>query len=94
MSKRVINVKVLGPFTVGDNAKIAANAVVLEPVPANSTAVGVPARIVKQNGKRTCDLDQVHIPDPVAQELCQTRIQIAKLEKRVAELEKIGKKEQ
>jgi serine O-acetyltransferase len=36
----------------------------------------------------------VHIPDPVAQELCQTRIQIAKLEKRVAELEKIGKKEQ
>ena len=70
--------KVLGPFTVGDNAKIAANAVVLEPVPANST----------------CDLDQVHIPDPVAQELCQTRIQIAKLEKRVAELEKIGKKEQ
>ena len=82
--------KVLGPFTVGDNAKIAANAVVLEPVPANSTAVGVPARIVKQNGKRTCDLDQVHIPDPVAQELCQTRIQIAKLEKRVAELEKIG----
>ena len=86
--------KVLGPFTVGDNAKIAANAVVLEPVPANSTAVGVPARIVKQNGKRTCDLDQVHIPDPVAQELCQTRIQIAKLEKRVAELEKIGKKEQ
>ena len=86
--------KVLGPFTVGDNAKIAANAVVLEPVPANSTAVGVPARIVKQNGKRTCDLDQVHIPDPVAQELCQTRIQIAKLEKRVAELEKLGKKDQ
>ena len=84
----------LGPFTVGDNAKIAAYAVDLDAVPAYSTAVVVPARIVKQNGKRTCDLDQVHIPDPVAQELCQTRKQIAKLEKRVAELEKIGKKAQ
>lgn len=79
--------KVLGPFTVGDNAKIAANAVVLEPVPANSTAVGVPARIVRQNGKRTCDLDQVHIPDPVAQELCQYRIRIENLEKKIEHLE-------
>jgi serine O-acetyltransferase len=79
--------KVLGPFTVGDNAKIAANAVVLESVPANCTAVGVPARIIKQNGKRTCDLDQVHIPDPVSQELCQYRVRLDKLEKRVKELE-------
>lgn len=37
--------KVLGPFTIGDNAKIAANAVVLEKVPADSTAVGIPARV-------------------------------------------------
>ena len=61
--------KVLGPFTISDNSKIAANAVVLEEVPANSTAVGIPARVVRRHGRRVDDLDQVHIPDPVAQEL-------------------------
>ncbi|MBQ8967778.1 serine O-acetyltransferase [Ruminococcus sp.] len=80
--------KVLGPFKVGDNSKIAANAVVLESVPANCTAVGVPARVVKQNGKRTLDLDQVHIPDPVSQELCKDRLELDRLRKRVAELER------
>ena len=79
--------KILGPFKVGDNAKIAANAVVLKEVPPNSTAVGVPARIVRQNGKRTLDLDQVHIPDPVAQELALERKRLARLEKRIAQLE-------
>lgn len=74
--------KILGPFKVGDNSKIAANAVVLEEIPPNSTAVGVPARVVKQNGVRICeDLDQIHIPDPVSQELCQMRYRIDKLEK-------------
>ena len=81
--------KILGPFKVGDNAKIAANAVVLKEVPPNSTAVGVPARIVRQNGKRTLDLDQIHIPDPVAQELALERKRLARLEKRIAELEAI-----
>ena len=81
--------KVLGPFKVGDNAKIAANAVVLESVPANSTAVGVPARIVKQDGKRTLDLDQVHIPDPVSQELCRDKVEIEKLKKRIEKLERL-----
>ena len=84
--------KILGPFKVGDGAKIAANAVVLEEVPPNCTAVGVPARIVRRNGKKMqsgCDdLDQIHIPDPVAQELCQTKQQIAGLEQRIAQLEK------
>ncbi|MBP3797609.1 MAG: serine O-acetyltransferase [Ruminococcus sp.] len=79
--------KVLGPFTVGDNTKIAANAVVLESVPANCTAVGVPARIVKQNGKRTLDLDQVHIPDPISQEICKNRVEISRLTKRIEQLE-------
>ena len=81
--------RVLGPFKVGDNAKIAANAVVLEAVPENCTAVGVPARIVKKNGKKvtTCDLDQVHIPDPVSQELCKQLRRIEKLEKQVNKLE-------
>jgi serine O-acetyltransferase len=78
--------KVLGPFKVGDNSKIAANAVVLEEVPPNCTAVGVPARIVKKNGKKIekcCDLDQVHIPDPVSQELCKHLMRIEKLEKQM-----------
>ena len=65
--------KVLGPFTIADNSKIAANAVVLEEVPENSTAVGIPARVVRRHGRKVDDLDQVHIPDPVAQEL--TRIE-------------------
>lgn len=75
--------KILGPFKVGDNAKIAANAVVLEEVPANCTAVGVPARVAKCNGKRVCkqDLDQVHIPDPVSQELCKQLVRIEQIEK-------------
>jgi len=76
--------KVLGPFKVGDNSKIAANAVVLSEVPPNSTCVGVPARIVKINNERVCEqLDQVHIPDPVSQELCRLSAKIEKLEKRL-----------
>ena len=71
--------RVLGPFKVGDNSKIAANAVVLSEVPPNCTAVGVPARIVRRDGVRVRDLDQldqIHIPDPVAQELCLIRHQL------------------
>lgn len=62
--------KILGGFKIGDNAKIAAGAVVLGPVPANSTAVGIPARIVKTDGRRVADrLDHVHVPDPVASKI-------------------------
>ena len=71
--------KVLGPVYIGSNSKIAANAVVLHPVSENSTAVGIPAKVVKRDGQRVNDLDQIHIPDPVAQEL-------NRLEKAVAEL--------
>lgn len=75
--------KVLGPFKVGDNVKIASNAVVLEEIPSNSTAVGVPARIVKLNGVKVNPkdniCDQIHIPDPVSQEMCQLQAQIKKL---------------
>ena len=78
--------KVVGPFKVGDNSKIAANAVVLNEVPPNSTCVGVPARIVKINNERVCEqLDQVHIPDPVSQELCRLSAKLEKLEKRLAQ---------
>lgn len=71
--------KVLGPFKIGDNSRIAAGAVVLEEVPPNSTVVGVPARVVKQDGKRIA-LDQIHIPDPV-------KLRTDSLEKRIEELE-------
>ncbi len=81
--------KVLGPFTVGDNSKIAAGAVVLSEVPPNSTCVGVPARIVKREGiKVGADLDQVTIPDPVSSQLCTLSVHVANLEKKIKELEK------
>lgn len=72
--------KLLGGFKVGSNSKIAANAVVLGEVPEDSTAVGIPARIVKRNGQKVDDLDQTHIPDPVAQQLCRLEVKIARLE--------------
>lgn len=75
--------KVLGPVTVGDNTNIAAGAVVLDKIPENSTAVGVPARVVRRNGKRVQDLDQIHIPDPVSQELCRLQAEIDKLKKKL-----------
>lgn len=84
--------KVLGPFTVGNNVKIAAGAVVLEALPDNCTAVGVPARVVRCDGKKVehpvRDLDQVHIPDPMEIEICQLRKQIRELQ---AELDMIRK---
>ena len=60
--------KVLGPFKVGDGARIAANAVVLKEIPENATAVGVPARVVRIAGEKTNfvgDVDQVSVTDPV-----------------------------
>lgn len=78
--------KILGPFTVGDNSKIAANAVLLREVEPDSTCVGVPARVVKRGDKRVNDLDQVHIPDPMSQELCRMS---ARLDKLTAELENL-----
>ena len=80
--------KVLGPFKIGDNVKIAAGAVVLEPIPDNCTAAGVPARIVRSKGHRVDrDLDQVHIPDPVSQELCAMQFEISKLKKKLEKLQ-------
>ena len=78
--------KILGPFTVGDNSKIAANAVLLREVEPDSTCVGVPARVVNRGDKRVDNLDQIHIPDPVSQELCRMSARIDKL---TAELEKV-----
>lgn len=79
--------RVLGPFKVGDNSKIAANAVVLEEVPPNSTAVGVPARVVNR-GSDNRILDQIHVPDPVAQQLCAMSFKIQQLEEKIARMQK------
>ena len=73
--------KVLGPITIGRNAKIGAGSVVLTDVPANATVVGVPGVVVRLNGERLDDLDQC-LPDPVEDKICA-------LEKRIAELEKL-----
>lgn len=80
--------KILGPFTVGDNSKIAAGAVVLSEVPPNSTCVGVPARIVKREGVKIIhtDMDQIKIPDPISMQLCTLSVHIKNLEKQLAEL--------
>ncbi|CCY28214.1 MAG: serine O-acetyltransferase EpsC [Evtepia gabavorous] len=64
--------KVLGPFKVGDGARIAANAVVLKEIPENATAVGVPARVVRIAGEKANfvgNVDQVNVTDPVQKEL-------------------------
>lgn len=74
--------KVLGPFKVGDNARIAANSVVLNEVPPNSTVVGVPGRVVRLNGEK---LDHIHTPDPVRAELDYLTERIELLEKKLEE---------
>lgn len=81
--------KVLGPFTVGDNSKIAANAVVLQEVPPDCTCVGIPARIVRRNNEKVVEnnFDHIHMPDPVSQELCKIMIRLDKLEKELKDKE-------
>ena len=74
--------KVLGPFKVGDNARIAANSVVLHEVPPDSTVVGVPGRVVRRNGEK---LDHIHTPDPVRLELDALYARIEKLEEKLKE---------
>lgn len=81
--------KILGPFRIGDNTKIAANAVVLEEIPDQCTAVGIPARVVRKDGVKVEDeLDQIHIPDPVAQEIRRLEEKLVKLENELAEIRK------
>ena len=73
--------KVLGPVRIGEHSKIGAGSVVLKDVPPYSTVVGVPGRVVKQDGKRVADMDQIRLPDPIMEEF-------KRLNKRVYELEK------
>jgi serine O-acetyltransferase len=78
---------------VGDNARIASNAVVLSEIPPDSTAVGVPARVVRIAGKKVdyaSQVDQIHVTDPVALELSALREQLELLEKHLQEHERPG----
>ena len=77
--------KVLGPFRVGDNARIAAGSVVLREVPADCTVVGVPGRVVRYHGEK---LDQIHTPDPVMDRITALEQRILELERQLAEKEK------
>ena len=76
--------KVLGPFTVGDNARIASNAVVLREVPEGATAVGIPAQVVRIAGKTTHyadDVDQIDVKDPVREKLAAVSSRLELLER-------------
>ena len=74
--------KVLGNITIGDNSYIGANAVVIKDVPVNSTVVGVPGRITKQDGKKIdISLDHIHVLDPIMQSVEELGKRIEKLEK-------------
>jgi len=82
--------KILGPFSVGDNAKIAANAVVLNEVEEDTTVVGVPARAVRKGNHKirsSFELDQIHMGDPVSQEFCRMRAEMDRLKSELLECE-------
>ena len=79
--------KVLGPITIGHNAKVAAGAVVVHDVEPNATVVGVPGSMVRLDGERIDDLDQIHLPNPVMQAITANAERIAELEERIKELE-------
>jgi serine O-acetyltransferase len=78
--------KVLGPVNIGNGAKIAAGAVVLKDVPEDSTAVGIPAKIVRTGGTKVELLDHANIPDPVAKEFAVMKEKIDALEKELEAL--------
>jgi len=85
--------KVLGAITIGENSKVGAGSVVLKDVPPNCTVVGIPGRIVKQDGKRVAQkLDHNILPDPVFERLTDLEKQIEELKKEVQSL-KEGREE-
>ena len=80
--------KLLGPVTVGSNAKVGANTVVIEDVPAHTTVVGNPGHPVRVEGRPVegPDTDWIHLPDPIAEALKELSERIAELEERLAHL--------
>jgi serine O-acetyltransferase len=85
-----VNASVLGAIVLGDNAKVGGGSVVVKDVPANATVVGVPARIVAQDGKPVrvvSERPQVEMPDPTADAIVRLQRQLQALESRLTELE-------
>lgn len=85
-----VNSSVLGAIVLGDNAKVGGGSVVVKDVPANATVVGVPARVVMQDGKpirAVSERPQVDMPDPTADAISQLQRKVARLEERLAEIE-------
>lgn len=88
--------KVLGPFKVGDNSRVAANSVVLREIPENSTAVGSPARVVRQNGEKVNyveNVEQIHVTDPLVQEVVALRKELNELKAAMAAADKTKERE-
>ena len=81
--------KILGGITIGDNVKIGANSVVLKNVAANSTVIGVPARVIKSQGTRLPDatMDQVDLPDPISDRLIALEQELIELRKKLENLD-------
>jgi serine O-acetyltransferase len=79
--------KLLGPVTVGRNAKVGANTVVIEDVPAETTVVGNPGHPVRVEGRPVegPDTDWIHLPDPIAEAMKELSERIAQLEKRLSD---------
>jgi serine O-acetyltransferase len=85
-----VNAAVLGAITIGENSKIGGGSVVVKDVPANSTVVGVPARLVMQNGvpvRAVPERPQVDMPDPNADAIARLQRRVMQLEERLQELE-------
>lgn len=85
---------VLGSIVIGENARVGAGAVVLKNVPPNCTVVGVPAKVVVQDGERINKLDHGNMPDPCVQRVTKMNNQIKTLEQRVSQLESLLAKQQ
>ena len=82
--------KILGSFTIGENSKIGAGSVVLEEVPPNCTVVGVPGRVVRMGNQKVprSDMDHVHLPDPVLNDIRALQNENEKLRRQMSEIEK------
>lgn len=82
--------KVLGSFTIGENSKIGAGSVVLKEIPPNCTVVGVPGRVVKMGDQKIprMDLDQIHLPDPISNDIRELQADNLRLHSRILEMEK------
>lgn len=92
-----VNSSVLGAISIGDNARVGGGSVVVKDVPANATVVGVPARVVAQDGKPVRivpDRPQVEMPDPTSDAIVALRRRLDQLERRLAELEHGGNTEE